>query len=142
MTAADVPAVRASDVLDALDPVHPEHVLPELVVVAQDLFADHALQGPRAVDVVEVLHARALVGQELVTELAVHPPVGQGDEALVVHQVCNDAAAVNQLELRASCIYIILYSEFVLDILCINQLLFGISLLSKEKIVTKFHLKS
>ena len=98
MTAADVPAVRASDVLDALDPVHPEHVLPELVVVAQDLFADHALQGPRAVDVVEVLHARALVGQELVTELAVHPPVGQGDEALAVQQVvCNDDGCMRRM---------------------------------------------
>ena len=93
---ADVPAVRAANVLDALDVVHPEHVLPELVVVAQYLAADHALQRPRAVDVVEVLDARALVGQELVAELAVHPPVGQRDEALAVQQLCNRGSRFNR----------------------------------------------
>ena len=98
LTVADVPAVSGADVLDALDPVHPEHVLPELVVVAQDLLADHALQRPRAVNVVEVLDARALVGEELVAELAVHPPVGQGDEALAVQQVvCNDDGCMRRM---------------------------------------------
>lgn len=101
--------------------MHPEHVLPELVVVAEDLLADDALQRPRAVHVVEVLDARAPVGQELVAELAVHSPVGQGDEARAVQQVCNDEACVecgvNELEIRAPSLRIIPSA----DLYCLND---------------------